>query len=57
VKVLAVLAGRREAADSLLGSLAINGMAFRAATGWIPPVPQEAAFEDVARWYLGAKNG
>jgi nucleoside-diphosphate-sugar epimerase len=48
---LAILAGRREAADSLLGSLAVNGFAFRAATGWQPPVSQEAAFEDVAKWY------
>jgi len=48
---LAILAGRREMADSLLGSLAVNGMAFRAATGWQPPVAQEAAFEDVAKWY------
>jgi len=51
VKVLAVLAGRSEAADSLLGSLAVNGMAFRAATGWMPPVTQEAAFDNVAKWY------
>jgi nucleoside-diphosphate-sugar epimerase len=52
ITALAVLAGRREAADSLLGSLAVNGLAFRAATGWMPPVTQEAAFEDVAKWYL-----
>jgi nucleoside-diphosphate-sugar epimerase len=57
VKMFAVLAGRREAADSLLGSLAVNGMAFRAVTGWIPPVTQEAAFEDVVGWYLRAKGG
>jgi nucleoside-diphosphate-sugar epimerase len=48
---LAILAGRRETADSLLGSLAINGYAFRAATGWQPPVTQQAAFDDVAKWY------
>ena len=48
---LAVLVGRRETADSLLGSLAVNGFAFRAATGWQPPVTQDAAFEDVAKWY------
>ena len=48
---LAILAGRRETADSLLGSLAVNGFAFRAATGWQPPVTQEAAFDDVAKWY------
>ena len=52
IKGLAILAGRGEAADSLLGSLAVNGVAFRAATGWMPPVTQEAAFEDVARWYV-----
>jgi nucleoside-diphosphate-sugar epimerase len=48
---LAILAGRRETADSLLGSLAVNGLAFRAATGWQPPVTQEKAFDDVAKWY------
>jgi len=51
---LAFLAGRRETADSLLGSLAVNGLAFRAATGWQPPVSQEAAFDDVAKWYKQA---
>jgi nucleoside-diphosphate-sugar epimerase len=51
VRALAVLAGRGEAADSLLGSLAVSGMAFRAATGWMPPVTQETAFEGVAGWY------
>jgi nucleoside-diphosphate-sugar epimerase len=54
---LAVIAGRRETADSLLGTLAVSGFAFRAATGWQPPVTQEAAFDDVAKWYLRAKNG
>ena len=51
ITVLAALAGRRETADSLLGSLAVNGLAFRAATGWQPPVTQAAAFDDVAKWY------
>lgn len=49
--LLAALAGRREAADSLLGSLAVSGLAFRAATGWQPPVSPDTAFQDVARWY------
>ena len=49
---VAILAGRRETADSLLGSLAVNGFAFRAATGWEPPVTLEAAFNDVAKWYM-----
>jgi nucleoside-diphosphate-sugar epimerase len=53
---LAFLAGRRETADSLLGSLAVNGLAFRAATGWQPPVSQEAAFTDVAKWYREARR-
>jgi nucleoside-diphosphate-sugar epimerase len=55
IGALAVLAGRRETADSLLGSLAISGLAFRAATGWMPPVAQEAAFDDVANWYRQEK--
>jgi nucleoside-diphosphate-sugar epimerase len=51
IMALAALAGRRAAANSLLGSLAVNGYAFRAATGWVPPVTQEAALDDVAKWY------
>jgi nucleoside-diphosphate-sugar epimerase len=54
INAVAALAGRRETADSLLGSLAVNGYAFRAATGWQPPVTQQAAFEDVAKWYRSA---
>jgi nucleoside-diphosphate-sugar epimerase len=57
IAALAALAGRRAAADSLLGSLAVNGLAFRAATGWVPPMTQEAAFDDVAKWYRQAKGG
>jgi len=49
--VLAALVGRRESAESVLGSLAVNGMAFRAATGWQPSVTQDAGFDDVAKWY------
>jgi nucleoside-diphosphate-sugar epimerase len=49
--VLASLVGRRESAESVLGSLAVNGMAFRAATGWQPSVTQDSAFDDVAKWY------
>jgi nucleoside-diphosphate-sugar epimerase len=56
IALIAALAGRREAADSLLGSLAINGSAFRAATGWHPPIAQQAAFDDVAAWYRRAKG-
>jgi nucleoside-diphosphate-sugar epimerase len=51
---LAFLAGRRDAADSLLRSLAVSGYAFRAATGWQPPISQEEAFEKVAEWYKAA---
>jgi nucleoside-diphosphate-sugar epimerase len=54
---LAILAGRRETADSLLSSLAVNGLAFRAATGWQPPVSQEKALHDVARWYRSMRGG
>jgi nucleoside-diphosphate-sugar epimerase len=56
IAAFAALAGRRAAADSLLGSLAVNGFAFRAATGWVPPMTQEAAFDDVAKWYRQAKG-
>jgi nucleoside-diphosphate-sugar epimerase len=54
--LLAALAGRRETAESLLGSLAVSGAAFRAATGWTPPVPQQMAFNEVAAWYKQAKG-
>jgi len=57
IGALAILVGRRESADSLLGSLAVNGLAFRAATGWQPPVTQEAALEDVAKWYRRMQGG
>ncbi|MDB5393423.1 MAG: putative sugar nucleotide epimerase/dehydratase [Rhodospirillales bacterium] len=53
---LAALAGRRETAESLLGSLAVNGSAFRAATGWTPPVVQQMAFNEVAAWYKQTKG-
>jgi nucleoside-diphosphate-sugar epimerase len=43
--------GRAAAADSLLRSLAVDDGAFRAATGWQPPISQEAAFADLAGWY------
>jgi nucleoside-diphosphate-sugar epimerase len=51
ISALAILIGRRETADSLLGSLAVSGSAFRAATGWKALVAQQAAFDDVAAWY------
>jgi nucleoside-diphosphate-sugar epimerase len=54
--LLATLAGRRDAAESLLGSLAVSGAAFRAATGWLPPMPQQMAFNEVAAWYKQAKG-
>ncbi len=43
--------GKADAADSLLGSLALDDSAFRAKTAWTPPLGQEAAFRDVAAWY------
>jgi nucleoside-diphosphate-sugar epimerase len=52
----AALFGRRETAESLLGSLAVNGSAFRAATGWAPPVVQQIAFNEVAAWYKQTKG-
>ncbi len=47
----ASLLGRADAADSLLGSLEIDDTAFRAATGWQPPVTQQDAFTVLAAWY------
>lgn len=52
----ASLLGRREQADSLLGSLVVDDRAFRAATGWRPPLDQAAAFSAVASWYKAAKG-
>jgi nucleoside-diphosphate-sugar epimerase len=51
----ASLTGKGEMAQSLLGSLAVDDSAFRAATGWTPPLTQEAAFADVGVWYRMAK--
>jgi nucleoside-diphosphate-sugar epimerase len=48
--------GRREQAESLLGSLVVDDSAFRAATGWRPPLDQAAAFLQVASWYKAAKG-
>ncbi len=56
MRAAAAMVGRRETADSLLGSLAINGQSFRAATGWTPPVTQQDAFKEVAAWYKQAKG-
>ena len=49
--------GKADAADSLLGSLALDDSAFRAKTAWTPPLSQEAAFRDVAAWYRGTPRG
>ena len=53
---IAALLGNSDATESLFGSLAVNGSAFRAATGWTPPVAQQVAFNEVAAWYKQAKG-
>lgn len=53
---VASLMGLGEASQSLLGSLAVDDSAFRAATGWTPPLTQEAAFADVGIWYKAVKE-
>jgi nucleoside-diphosphate-sugar epimerase len=53
LKGAALLAGRGQTADSLLGSLAVDDSAFRACTGWRPPVTSDAAFATLASWYRG----
>ena len=53
---IAALLGKSDATESLFGSLAVNGSAFRAATGWTPPVAQQVAFNEVAAWYKQAKG-
>jgi len=52
----ASLMSKGEAAQSLLGSLAVDDSAFRSATGWTPPMTQGAGFADVAAWYGLAKT-
>lgn len=47
---------RSDAANSLLGSLVVDDTAFRAATGWRPPVTAAQAFADVAAWYSQPKG-
>jgi len=56
LRMPAALLGRAESADSLLGSLVVDDAAFRAATGWQPPVTAAQAFADVAAWYGKTKN-
>ena len=51
LRLAARLVGRREAADSLLGSLAVDDAAFRTLTGWRPPQTPERAFAAIALWY------
>jgi nucleoside-diphosphate-sugar epimerase len=55
LKVAAELAGRAEAAESLLGSLEIDDGAFRSVTGWTPPLDQHAGFRLVAQWWRGLR--
>ncbi len=56
MRMAASLVGRGEAADSLLGSLALDDSAFCAATGWRPPLDQAGAFREVALWYKTMNN-
>ena len=56
LRLAAKTLGKADAADSLLGSLEIDDSAFRTATGWGPPLGQDAAFGAVAAWYKDA-NG
>jgi nucleoside-diphosphate-sugar epimerase len=56
MKLAATALGRAEAADSLLGSLVVSDLAFRAATGWSPPMTAQNAFAEVAAWYKRAKG-
>ncbi len=51
LKRAAALAGRTDAADSLLGSLEVDDSAFRSAFGWTPRVTPDAAFAAVAAWF------
>ena len=53
LRLAARLMDYKDAAESVLGSLEIDDTAFRAATGWAPPVTQDAAFRAVAEWYRG----
>lgn len=51
LRFAARLVGRGEAADSLLGSLAVDDAAFRIVSGWRPSRTPEQAFAAVASWY------
>jgi nucleoside-diphosphate-sugar epimerase len=56
LKGAAMLAGRADAADSLLGSLAVDTNRFFAAANWDAPVKTEQALLDVASWYKATKG-
>ena len=47
------LARRRGEVDRLTGSLAIDGTAFRTATGWSPPFSVDEGLAETVRWFRG----
>lgn len=49
-----VMAGRRTAADRLLGSLAIDAGGIRRELGWNPPYTLEQGLQATAAWYRGS---
>lgn len=56
MKAGATSAGRRDTVQSVIGSLEADDSAFRAATGWHPPILQKAALRAVAAWYRASTH-
>lgn len=57
LKLAAGLAGRREAADRLLGSLTVDDSRIRRELGWAPPHGLDQGLRITAAWYRSRRPG
>ncbi len=55
LRFAAAIAGKREEADRLLGSLAVNSTKVRETLNWKPPVSLGDGLSATARWYIGSR--
>lgn len=56
IRAISRLGGRGAAVERVLGSLAVDSGAFRAATGWEPPFDFESGLAATAAWYRNNRN-
>jgi nucleoside-diphosphate-sugar epimerase len=57
IRAAAALAGRRAAAERLLGSLVVDHAELGTRLGWVPPFTLEQGLADTARWYRSQNEG